>query len=458
VSEISEDLKQTGLTQEQYELARVFPGVMHFTLEQQRLLNRDTHSLFHGERVRTRNLVRYLRQESREIEPRNYPPDVVHHTMLRAFHDFFVGDPLRPEQKRGCPYRGGPEDFKHNVETFQHAMLDVDDVYAHLRRLLPEELLVNGKYVRLRERLVVDPDVQMDDPLELLRLTRTKDTRIRHQARCRLILAQACFEGRRDGFKPEDLEAEARANHTFLRRNFFAGPEGEPVHVVAELDPEDRYVCRRHRVLSEGEPVPEPREDLAVIALHRQEIPMGHGRPTLKIFFFIRHKQRMLLKMLDKHIRFTQLVGIGDPIATMFVVEREDLDAVVNRVREVFVPSPGMVTDANSSIGYRLGSEPLDPKNKRSSNLYEAMKYVSRLWDRPVEVQFLPLAAWINARFSRSRARHDAYKMTQALATAFPALFPEAFTDIPWSKAELHARCLAYAIGADLAQPELLVA
>jgi len=123
----------------------------------------------------------------------------------------------------------------------------------------------------------------------------------------------------------------------------------------------------------------------------------------------------------------------------------------------VLVPSPGMVTDANSSIGYRLGGEKLDERNRHSSKLYEAMKYVSRLWDRPVEVQFLPLAAWINQRHSRSEARHDVYKMKQALATPLPNLFPQEFVGIPWMHGELQARCTNYAIGSN-PHPELLVA
>lgn len=441
--------KKAGLTREQSQIAKLSPGLLDLDLRQVHLLNEDDHSLFHGEAKRLRRLERFLREQEARLETMPYAPAVRHASMLQRFHDFYVGDIGSPARQTMPMYRGNPASFEDNAQTFRAAIRDVEHLYAHLTKLLPEEIVLKRKPVALRHRTRIDDDVRTDDPVELLRLSKSGDRRIRHQARSRLVLAQTCFEARRDGYAPEALRQFEVSIGEFLGRHFFADQEGEPVHIVAELDPDDRYLCKSYVVIEDGEPVPEATPTRFVMPALRQTVPRRRGKSgrPLQIFFFIRHKRRMPLKLLDRKIRFTDLIGIGDPIAMMFVVERDDLRRLVSEVREIIVPCPGMVADMNSSIGHRLGSERLDPRNKRSSRLYEAMKYVARMQDGMAELQFLPMAAWINALAAHSDVNHAWYKMKRYLASAYPTFFPTTWSGIPWSDRALKRQCIRHAIG-----------
>ncbi|MCK9361493.1 hypothetical protein M0Q28_04695 [Patescibacteria group bacterium] len=447
--------KKAGLTAEQYKIADVFPGLLDLDRPQAKLMYKDEHSLFRGEAKRKRRQERHLNSFFRRRQLLDYSPGVLRDNELVHFHDFYVGR-LRDVSRRSFPMYGKGT-YEQNEDRFRRSVADVESVYAYLRKLAPEEVLVGRRYVRIHEHLKLVDDVRTEDPLELLRLAKLRDRMVSHQARCRLILAQTCFSARMDGYAPDELRTYEEDLRGAMDRAFFADPEGEPVHIVAELDPNDHYVCKRHHVVEVGQPVPEPRDDLFVMQVYRRAVPRRRkpGAPPIHIYFFLRHKQRMLLKQLDKGIIFPQTVGIGDSVAMMFVVEREDLSKLVSEVQEVVVPNPGMVADLNSSIGHRLGSERLDPRNRRSSKLYEAMKYGARIEDRMVEVQFLPMAAWINSLAARSDVNHAWYKMKRYAASAYPTLFPETWSGIPWRSRALQNRCIAHSIS-HLSEPKIL--
>lgn len=440
--------KKAGLTKEQAEILRVFPGLLDLSPAQRLAIYRDDHSLLHGEAKRMRRQERYLDGFFRRRELLDYPPSKLRDNELVHLHDFYVGK-LRDISRKTAPMFGRGS-FESNEDRFRMSIADVENVYSFLAKSAPEEVKVGRSWIPVRERLKLADEVRVEDPLELLRLAKDRDRMVSHQARCRLILAETCFTSRMDGYAPDELETFAEDLRGFMDRAFFAEPEGERVHIVAELDPHDDYVCKRHHVVVDGEPVPESRPDLFVMSAYRRTVPRRRkpGAPPIHIYFFLRHKQRMLLKQLDKGIIFPQTVGIGDSVAMMFVVEREDLSKLVAEVREVVVPCPGMIADLNSSIGHRLGSERLDPKNKRSSRLYEALKYGARIEDRMVEVQFLPLAAWINSLAARSDVNHAWYKMKRHLSSAYPTLYPTTWSGVPWHDASLRRQCIRHAIGA----------
>lgn len=441
--------KRAGLSHGQQSIAQTYPGLLDLSLEQIRILYRDDHSLFHGEAKRRRRLERYLKEFTGKRERMNYSPRQMHDDTLMAFHDFFVNDVSRPNCITMPMYEGGPRDFESNRNDFMQSIRDVEHVYRHLRHILPKEIEVAGRRLVTSTQLEIDPDVRVDDPLELLRFTRVRDRRVAHQARCRLILAQACFGARRDGYAPDQLAKTEEVFRTFLGRALFADPEGEPMYVAADLDPHDHYMCKRVEFLPREGPKPVARPDRFVMEAYRQSVPRRRkpGAEPIRIFHFIRHKERMMLKMLDKHVVFPKITGIGDPLAMMFVVDHDDLARLVSEVREILVPCPGMVADMNSSIGHRKGAERLDPRNRRSSRLYEAMKYVARMQDMMVEVQFLPMAAWINALAARNDVNHRCYKMKRYLDTAYPILFPTSWSGIPWSDPAVRRQCIKYALG-----------
>jgi hypothetical protein len=438
------------LTREQHAISQTYPGLLDLSPRQAAAMYGDDHSLFHGEVKRMRRLERYLKEFVGKRERMGYTAQQMHDDTLMAFHDFFVNDVKRPNCVTMPMYEGGPRDFESNRNDFVRSIRDVENIYRHLVKLLPKQLNVHGEWIETVRALEIDPDVRIEDPLELLRLARHGDRRIRHQARSRLVLAQACFGARRDGYAPDQLAKAEEDLRAFVGRALFTDPEGEPMHVVAELDPHDHYMCRKVEFLPQnGDPAPEAGPSRFVMQAYRQSVPRRRkpGSDPIRIFHFIRHKERMMLKMLDKKVVFPKITGIGDPLAMMFVVDHDDLSRLVSEVREILVPCPGMVADMNSSIGWRKGAERLDPKNRRSSRLYEAMKYVARMQDRIVEVQFLPMAAWINALAARNDVNHRCYKMKRYLDTAYPLLFPTTWSGIPWADAALRRQCIGHSLG-----------
>ncbi|MCC6563610.1 hypothetical protein IT087_01830 [Candidatus Uhrbacteria bacterium] len=447
--------KKAGLTAEQRKIADAFPGLLDLEPSQVRILFEDEHSLFRGEAKRRRRQERHLDGFFHRRELLGYSPSRLRDNELVHFHDFYVGRLRDPYRKTAPMY--GKGSYEQNADRWRASIADVENVYSYLIKLAPEEVRLGHRSVRVRELLRLADDVRTEDPLELLRLTKVSDRMVRHPARCRLILAQICFNARMDGYAPDELQAFEEDLRGFMDRAFFEEPEGDPVHIVAELDPNDHYVCKRHHVVESGQPVPEPRDDVFVMQVFRRRVPRRRkpDAPPVCIYYFLRHKQRMLLKQLDKGIPFPQTLGIGDAVAMMFVVEREDLGKLVSEVQEVVVPDPGQVADLNSSIGHRLGSERLDPRNRRSSKLYEAMKYGARIEDRMVEVQFLPLAAWINSLAARSDVNHAWYKMKRYAASAYPTLFPTSWSGVPWHSPALRRRLIAHSID-HLRTPQIL--
>jgi len=441
--------KKAGLSREQHAISQTYPGLLDLSLRQIGILYRDDHSLFHGEAKRLRRLERYLKDFAGKRERMGYSPRQMHEDTLMAFHDFFVNDVKREHCITMPMYEGGPRDFEANRNDFIRSIRDVENIYRHLTKLLPKQIRVRGRWLDTAAQLEIDPHVRIEDPLELLRLAKAGDRRIRHQARSRLVLAQACFGARRDGYAPDQLAKAEEDLRDFVGRALFSDPEGDPMYVVAELDPHDHYLCRKVEFLPHDGPMPESRPDRFVMEAYRQTVPRRRkpGAEPIRMFHFIRHKERMMLKMLDKKVVFPKITGIGDPLAMMFVVDQDDLSRLVSEVREILVPCPGMVADMNSSIGHRKGAERLDPKNRRSSRLYEAMKYVARMQDRMVEVQFLPMAAWINALAAHSDVNHRWYKMKRYLASAYPVLFPTTWSGIPWSDRNLRRQCIAHTVG-----------
>jgi hypothetical protein len=164
----------------------------------------------------------------------------------------------------------------------------------------------------------------------------------------------------------------------------------------------------------------------------------------VEVFFFNRSKKNIAVKQVSKLIRFLELTGIGDGIAMKFVVDKDRLNHVVRHVRQVLARCPGQVCDQGSSIGYRLGQERLDPRNRHSSKYYEAMKFNLRLWDRIYEMQFVPVVTWINEQCSHTEVNHGIYKVTKLIDLVYPMLFPEPLVLVPWHQTTLRRQCEAH--------------
>lgn len=439
------------LAEAEQRVARQFPGLLTLTRQQFRALHRDPHTLFHGEAIRFfRFLLRELDGMQRSLEPMPYEPWRKRDVLLRTLHDFFVGDPGDLARKSAPMYRGSPGDFPKNKELWEFACHDVEQVNQELVKYVPPSVIVDGKELPLHGMMKRPELVLTDDPLELIDMARPRHiATIRHHARVKLTLAQFCFEARRNGHDPETLRRERISLERFLGFRLFSEREAEPMAIMADLDPREQFRCRDWQALEHATLPPGPAElHRVLLKTERRYVKSSRDGRMIPCFFSLREKRNLALKALRKDIRFLQLIGIGDAIGMMFVVDRADLDELVREVRRVLVACPGQVADQGSSIGYRLGAQKLDARNTHSSEQYEAMKYSALVGDRIVEVQFVPTMPWIDSHCMHSRVNHGWYKLDQLLHSVFPVLFPERLTGIPWQHDDLRRACINHVLAA----------
>lgn len=416
-----------------------FPGaLLSLTQRQWQHIGSDKHSILFGEVRRHQKFLSKLDEERAALALSSHPDWRQRAALKRFIHDYFVGDRKDPDVRHTRMYQGTTADFDRNYGAWKKACGDVEAMYDHLMTRVPRHVTLYGVRRDLRRLLSRPEEVsQASDVLKLIELTRrgsrrsSSDLCMRHFARQKLVFAQLNWEFRRYQFSPEVLEDETAALQKIVIRNLFGGREGERVHIVATLDPKDAYRCRRWHVVEDPAFLPEPTETCFVLPVMRFYVRIRGGEKLVPIFFFLRYKQHPLLKAINKHIRFLQLMGYGDGIAMMFVVEPEHLDDVVGEVRRVLVRCPGQVCDQGSSIGHRNG-KPLDGNNRYTSARYEAMKYVSLQYDRPVEVQFAPTISWIDTKCSHDRVNHDWYKLMQIAGEIMHILFPIHLIGVPW--------------------------
>lgn len=422
-----------------------FPGLVTLPSEQFRSLVNDEHVLLHGEIKRWGMLCRLIDRKREEFTRVGSPPAVVHRDLLRVIHRFFVGE-LTDEHRTTAPmYHGSLASFEEDERRWVAACRDVEAMYEYLLTYLPKQLRVRGKRVRLHERLG-RPDIVRScaDVLDLIELVRWHDDeRVRHYARNKLTLAQFCFEARAEGYAADRLQREVQDLEGFITRTVFGGDVGEDIDIVADLDPAQRYACRDWKIVARGKAASTGFQDRFVISTKRRHIVLPSGR-RIEAYFSIRSKQHMVLKALVKDIRFLNLMGIGDAIAMRFTVSPDDLDEFVRYLRKIIVPCPGQVCDQGSSIGYRGGKTPLDPRNAHSSKSYEAMKYIARIAGQAVEVQIVPMRSWIDSVCKHDRVNHACYKLHRYLDEVMPILFPEHLFGVPWESPVVQRQAMAH--------------
>ncbi len=424
---------------------RQFPGLPTLTPGQFLTMFNDEHALLHGEVKRWRLLCRLIDEKRNEFTIAGNAPEVVHDSLLRVIHRFFVGQ-LTDRYRTTAPmYAGTPADFEEDERRWIAACADVESVYTYLMTYLPPLVRLGRKRASLADRLKRPVVVSTEhDLLRLIELVRFhEDASVRHYARAKLVLAQFCFEARKEQHEPDRLRREAAELASFIGRCVFGGGPGEAVEIVADLDPTRRYSCISWQAVKPGQSETLGYKNPFVIPTREQRIHLPSGR-TISCYFSIRSKQHVALKALVKDIRFLDLMGIGDAVAMRFMVQAEDVDEFVRFIRGVIVPCPGQVCDQGSSIGFRAGNAPLDRKNKQSSKSYEAMKYIARICGRAVEVQIVPVNAWINAQCMHDRVNHSWYKLLKYLDEVLPILFPEHLFGIPWENPALRRQAVAH--------------
>ena len=205
-----------GLTEAEQKVARQFPGLLTLTTEQYRGLHHDAHTLFHGEANRIRFLLRELDGRKRSIESMPYEAWRKREILLRTLHDFFIGDPGDLTRRAMPMYRGSPSDFSTNMQLWEFACHDVEQAYLELAKYVPAQASVQGKNLQLHTLLKRPEVVLQDDPLELIDMVQQRrDAIVRHHARAKLVLAQFCFEARRNG---HDGRLYSRRQHDHAHR------------------------------------------------------------------------------------------------------------------------------------------------------------------------------------------------------------------------------------------------
>ena len=368
-----------------------------------------------------------------------------HSNMLMSLHDFYVGRALPLESKRySVPmYDGTHFDFGSDMRLWGLACEDVERFYEFTRAFLPPGL---GKIAH-REPLVR----KESDPIKLIDLMRRSGNKphikkIRQSARLKLVFAQFYFEQRRtSAFAPEDLELIAKALGDFLGHNLFDSTREEVV-VVATLNEKSNLRCEKWVVYRRGEQLPALKQNQRVLSAVRRWIKINGERVPL--LCFVRAKDHALMKVLNKESRFLQLGGFGDGIGIRFVVERQHLEKIVDRVRDVLVTCPGQVCDQASSIGENRRGRVLDQRNLRSSKLFEAMKYNAMAWGRIIEVQFTPWESWVDSLCRRSDVNYNIYKLKGLFQNIFPLLYPEIFYGVRWEiPSPAWDQCVTHVLG-----------
>lgn len=438
-------LPETAVPELVLRVLRQFPGLPTLTPAQFGALIHDEHALLHGEVKRWRLLCQLIDQKRREFAKSGDGPDTVHASLLRVIHRFFVGQ-LTDRYRTTVPmYAGTSADFEEDGRRWVAACSDVEAAYSYLMTYLPATARVGRKTISLKERLARPPIVTAThDLLTLIELVRFHDDPlVRHYARGKLVLAQFCFEARKEGYEPDRLRREATELATFIGGAVFGGEPGEAVEIAADLDPARHHACRVWQSVKPGMSSSLGYAHPFVIPTREQHISLPSGR-RISCYFSIRSKQNVVLKALVKDIRFLDLMGIGDAVAMRFMVQGEDLDEFVRFIRGILVPCPGQVCDQGSSIGFRAGQGPLDAKNRQSSRSYEAMKYVARICGRAVEVQIVPMHAWINAQCMHDRVNHSWYKLSKYFEEVLPILYPKHLLCVPWESRALRRQAVAH--------------
>ncbi len=426
---------------------RQFPGLPTLTMEQFKCFTNDEHALLHGEVRRWRLLCRHIDEQCLGFTRAGYAPETIHNALLRVIHRFFVGRLTDIHRTTVPMYLGVPSDFEEDTRCWAASCRDVEATYAYLLGYLPASVHVHRKMLPLKERLSRPASVTTEtDLLTLINLARfDMDPMVRHYARTKLVLAQFCFESRKEGYEHDRLRREATDLGAFIGRSVFGGDPGEAMELVADLDPASRYACREWHVVRPGHSEKLGYGHPFVIQTQQHRIYLPNRR-TISCYFSIRPKRHVVLKALVKDIRFLDVMGIGDAIAMRFMVQAEDLDEFVRFIRGILVPCPGQVCDQGSSIGFRGAKTPLDPGNRQSSKSYEAMKYVARIGGRAVEVQIVPIHAWINAQCKHDRVNHSWYKLSRYLEEVFPIVFPEHLVGVPWENKSLRRQAITHVL------------
>lgn len=410
-------------------LANYFPGAVTLSRAQLKQLIKDPHSILYGEKIRLDTLMAKIEQVRRVGLASGFAESLCHRNMLLALHDFYVGSAVASETGRySVPmYDGSQTDFASDIMLWRAACDDVEKFYAFSRIFLAPGI----RRVAQREPMVRNET----DPVNLLALARKIGNKphirkIRQCARLKLVFGQFYFEQRRSAaYSPEQLALISQTLAQFFNTNLFDGAKEEVV-VVATLNEKASMRCEKWSVYRRGEQLPPLQQNQRTLHAIRRWIKINGERVPL--LCFVRTKEHALMKVLNKEGRFLQLGGFGDGIGVRFVVERQHLEKVVDRVRDVLVACPGQVCDQASSIGFERRGRLLDNRNTRSSRSFEAMKYNAMAWGKIIEVQFIPWEAWVDSIAKKSEVNHNIYKLKGFFQNVFPILYPELLFGVRW--------------------------
>lgn len=432
--------------------AHVFPGLIETRVDRpyaEALGLADPSSTLAGELVRQREVLRFLREKEAWYLKIGASPETILEKLEVDLYGYFHGTWEALSGRTHVPmYRG--DNFSADRAHWVNACGEVDDIFGYLEKFLPESIrLRTGSRVRLASAMrEVDELRGQTNPVELIKLAAgsaktSADVRRRHQARVRLILAQLAYELRRAGYDPETLSQREERLGGFLRQRMFAGEASNEVRVLVTLDPRLNNAMREYRIFRKGEAIPRLRAHQYVLRAKERVIKTDTG-VEIPVLVSLRGKKLIPLKMLLKQSRATELLGIGDALAMRFVVNREHHQLLIDHVRKFFARLPGCVADQVTNMGKVSG---MDGKNSRTSSAFEAAKFVVRVLDTMLEVQFPPMETWVGNELATDGASHLVYKLNGLTGNVFPVLFPFIVYGIPWTdeglKAEVLNRTLA---------------
>ncbi|MBI4272445.1 hypothetical protein HY621_01170 [Candidatus Uhrbacteria bacterium] len=329
------------------------------------------------------------------------------------------------------------------MKLWDMACADVERLYEFTRVFLAPGI----RKIAHRETLVRDKS----DPIKLIELMRMPGKKrhvqiIRQAARLKLVFGQFYFEQRRMlTFAPDVLELITEALIALLDRNLFDSAR-EEVIVLATLNEKANLRCEKWAIYRRGEQLPAIKQNQRALPAIRRWIKINGE--LIPLLCFVRTKEHALMKLLNRPGRFLQLGGFGDGIGIRFVVERQHLDRVVDRVRQALTACPGQVCDQASSIGEHRRGRLLDQRNLRSSKMFEAMKYNAMAWGRIIEVQFTPWEAWVDSLCRRSDVNHNIYKLKGLFQDVFPLLYPEILFGVRWEiSSPVWDQCVTHVLG-----------
>jgi hypothetical protein len=385
------------------------------------------HSITIGERVRFQELLKALAR-ARSVARRDHQGPV---ELLDRAERLAGGKALHAYYSK--TYRLNAADFERDSAQ---AVASVKDAQLCIER-------VNEQYFTEphRLRLAMTSDVESEqDPVELIRLCGMRgddilSRRTRFEARRQLTLAQLCFEMRRNGDSPDELDRDMAEFDGELKRSYFHRGKSESVHIVAELDPESEYRVKRVETFRSPPPEQVGHSTASRIILHPDVRFLRLRRGDIPVYYETRVKRDATLKLFRKSQRITQT--LTDLLGAKFVFFKEqDLLDGVDHMRHTIARVPGTVFGEKSNISE---AGVLDHENESSASEFRAWKYILLLFGRWFELQFMLLKDWINERCSRGRENHVLYKLGSSLSKLFPKLFPSPFY-LDWNDPELHAQ------------------